>query len=186
MLQLEARRAGPVVLGEEPDFCSGRPSEGRLQVGKPVTLGASRRKGVLREGGLFPPRFSADSANSSEGMGFKTASATASAAKPSDHPGVGHTSPPRRLRRCQTPNPEPLCSPCRFRPSHSSGCLPCTCTVLQARHRPSGVHPSHQIPDHILEVSGNRGVTNLLFQASQAELSGSFHDWCLPIAQQIR
>lgn len=33
----------PVVLGEEPGF-----SEGRLQVGKP--LGASRKKGFLKEG----------------------------------------------------------------------------------------------------------------------------------------
>lgn len=92
----------PVVLGEEPDFCSGRPSRGRLQVGKPVTSPVSRGKGFLHEGGLFPPRLSAESADPSKGMGFKIASATASAAKPSDHPGVGHVSPPGRLRRCQT------------------------------------------------------------------------------------
>lgn len=62
MLQLEARRAGPVVLGQEPDFCS----EGRLQVGRPLVLRAGG-KGFLRKEGSSLSSFSADSKTTAKG-----------------------------------------------------------------------------------------------------------------------
>lgn len=64
MLQLEARRAGPVVLGEEPDFCS----QARA-VGKPVTSGG---KGCFTKEGSFLPGSQQRVQTPAKGMGFKS------------------------------------------------------------------------------------------------------------------
>lgn len=66
------------------------------------------------------------------------------------------------------PNPEPCCSPCR-RDSQTAASDPST--PPDASHIPAppckpGRSSFHRIPEHILEVSEKREVTNSVFQAS--------------------
>lgn len=61
-----------------------------------------------------------------------------------------------------------------FRPGHSSGCLPHTCTTLQPSKSSSISSDTRARP----ELSGKREVTNLILQASSA---GTFQEFSSPV-----
>lgn len=61
-----------------------------------------------------------------------------------------------------------------FRPGHSSGCLPRTCTTLQPSKSSSISSDTRARP----ELSGKREVTDLILQASSA---GTFREFSSPV-----
>jgi len=183
VMQPECCDLRPVVLGEEPGSGSGAVGAAGSRLRSEL---ACRGKGFRRGGGFFPPRLSAESANPSKG--FKIASATASAARPSDHPSVGHVSPPGKLGRCQSRS---------HAAPHAAGTAerPLLWLPPTYPHRPASpvkgstipsdprAHPGRSTSRRVL--GGDKSPTHSS-RLPRQEFSGSFHHLHVPITQQTR